>query len=292
MSIHTLPKRPTSIKSISPWRLRFSFNPEITPKDWIKDDLFMSHFLNAMSLTFPDGERFFMDAVRSFKHDIKDTDIQKDIQGFIAQEGLHGNAHESFNLFLKEQGYPTEKIISLVKYALKKVQDLCQEKEGLESIPLAFTCGLEHITAILGDLLLTNHELTNKMHDSVQPMWIWHAIEETEHKAVAYDVYATMYQNYPERTGTFLLASVVFILAIHAFQYALLAKDNKNDLQTWLVGLNRLYGINGYITSVIPMWLTYLKPGFHPWGDDYQDNTHLIGPWKNIVLDKTQDVKK
>lgn len=280
--MNTLP-RPSIIKNIRPLRLRFSFSKEKTPSAWIKDDLFMSHFLNAMSLSFPDGERFFMDSVRSFKEQIGDEQLQKDIQGFIAQEGLHGNAHENFNNMLKDQGYPVEKLITLVQTALNNLQKLCRKHKALESVPLAVTCGLEHITAVLGDLVLTNHTLTNDMHDSVKNLWIWHALEETEHKAVAYDVYSTQYQNYLERVSVFLVSSIIFILAIHAFQYVLLEKDNSNNLKTWVGGLNKLYGINGYVTSIVPMWLTYLKPGFHPWKE--QDNSHLINQWKYIITE-------
>ncbi len=279
---NTLPK-PSTKKQITPLKLRFSFSEENTKSTWIKDDPFTSHFMNAMSLTFPDGERFFMDAVRSFKNEIKDEAIQKDIQGFIYQEAFHGNAHENFNKFLKDQGYPVEKLTYLVKVLLKKIQEVCDSQKHLDTVPLAITCGLEHITAILGNLLLTNHGLTNKMDKNMQTLWLWHALEELEHKAVAYDVYSTVQQNYFERIFFFLVGTVAFLLAIHAFQFILLEKDNMNTLKTWVVGLNRLYGIGGYVSSTIPTWVTYLRPGFHPWKE--QDNSFLIGPWKNIITE-------
>ena len=46
--------------------------------------------MNALSTTFPDGERFFIDSVRNFQDQIKDPKLQKDIRAFIGQEANHG----------------------------------------------------------------------------------------------------------------------------------------------------------------------------------------------------------
>ena len=49
---------------------------------------------------------------------------------------------------------------------------------------------MEHFTATLAELVLTNEEIRDLMgDDAVRDLFVWHALEESEHKAVAFDVY-------------------------------------------------------------------------------------------------------
>src|SRR5690606_41942592 len=51
------------------------------------------------------------------------------------------------------------------------------------------TCALEHFTAMLAETILEHPEMLEGMDERVLPLWLWHAVEESEHKSVAFDVY-------------------------------------------------------------------------------------------------------
>ena len=58
---------------------------------------------------------------------------------------------------------------------------------------LAATVALEHLTAILAAALLDGRSGSLAGADPrVAELWRWHAVEETEHKSVAFDVYAVV----------------------------------------------------------------------------------------------------
>ncbi len=59
-----------------------------------------------------------------------------------------------------------------------------------EMVDLTATTALEHFTATIASQLLVNTYIQELMTDkTMSTMWYWHAIEENEHKAVAFDVY-------------------------------------------------------------------------------------------------------
>lgn len=259
-------RRPASVQVI-PRRIDFAFD-ETLPRAWYDNDIFLTHFMNALSITFPEGERMFMDAVRNVQAQVKDEQTRKDIAGFMGQEALHGRAHEAFNEFLLARGYPMDKLEAQV------AADIAGHRpDHTPSSLLALTCALEHITAIMGNLLLSHPELQQMMHEEIRQLWIWHALEETEHKAVAFDVYQELYGNYVQRVGWLLLSTIGLLASVTVFQYALLQRDGANSPGRWLKGLWRMWGRKGLLTPLLPDWLEYFKPDFHPW---QQDNSALI----------------
>ena len=75
-------------------------------RHWHGGDAFKSHFFDAMSLLFPDGERFFIDAVRAYRDQVTDPQQQAQIRGFIGQEAHHSREHQHYSEALRESGYP------------------------------------------------------------------------------------------------------------------------------------------------------------------------------------------
>lgn len=267
--------RPESV-TVKPLRLRFTFDSKV-PRYWVDDDAFLTHFLNGLSLAFPDGERFFMDAVRAARDGVKDEVLLKEIQGFIAQEALHGDAHERLNAHLTEQGYPMDELVRNVKWLLAG-----GNKWFPKSTRLAATCGLEHITALLGDLVLGGPEFPGMLHESMRTLWVWHSIEETEHKGVAFDTYEQAYGDmklhHLERVATMVVVTAILFPAVHYFQARLLAADGRaKSPGTWARGMWRLYGKGGFISRLAPGYMEYFRRDFHPW---QMENSALIAKWK------------
>ncbi|HEX4869724.1 MAG TPA: metal-dependent hydrolase [Moraxellaceae bacterium] len=260
---------------IRPQRMGFEFTPEAVPRYWFNGDPVLTHFLNALSLSFPDGEQFFVDSVRHFRDTVSDPERQKDISGFIGQEAMHSLEHKSFNAMLAAQGYGAiaDKATSIARY-------LCNEgrKRFSPRAQLAITAGLEHITAILANAILKNPELLDEMDPSVRMLWVWHAIEETEHKAVAFDLYKDIDPGYRMRARAFLTGSLGLLVFSSTWTWRFLKQDGVHRQPlTLLRGGARLARFLG---AVVPDYLDYLRPGFHPWDDD---NSELIARYKAAV---------
>ncbi|KAF0807371.1 hypothetical protein A6D6_00923 [Alcanivorax xiamenensis] len=245
---------------------------------WYGNDPVATHLLNVLSITFPDGERFFVDAVRAFRDRVDDPQRQKDISGFIGQEAMHSLEHKAFNELVAGQGYD-----ALVERALNVTQKLLAgaRKHLPPERQLAATAGLEHITAILADTILGHKDVIESMDPSVRPLWVWHAIEETEHKAVAFDLYQDVDGDYWQRQRAFLISTAYLITFTSYFTWQFLKQDGVHRQPLTLAkGLWRLFGYRGVISSTVPAWFRYLSPRFHPWDDD---NTDLVAQWRDTL---------
>ena len=274
-------KKPANTLTITPQRMDFDFAG--VPKHWFDNDPVLSHFLNALSLTFPDGERFFVDAVRAFRDTVKDPERQKEISGFIGQEAMHSLEHDTFNKMLAAQGYreQAEGGQKLARYLIKQGRERLSAKKQL-----AATAALEHITAILANRLLKDPALLESMDPSVRELWMWHAIEEIEHKAVAYDLYQDVCGDYRLRVRILLAASLALASYTSKYTWAFLKQDNLHRNPLVLArGAWRLFGFNGLLTRTVPDFLQFLRPGFHPW---QEDNSALVARWRGVLAETAE----
>src|SRR5438874_4221552 len=148
-------------------------------------DLLHSHVAASLSAVFPDGEDFFVRSVRHFRDQIDDPALKRQVAGFIGQEAMHGREHRAFNDRLAALGYPTKQVERFTKWGLELRERIAPPKANL-----AATAALEHFTATLAELVLTDEETREQFgHEAVRELFVWHALEESEHKAVAFDVY-------------------------------------------------------------------------------------------------------
>lgn len=237
---------------------------------WYKDNTWITHFLNALSTTFPDGERFFIHAVRQFESQIQDPVLREQIRAFIGQEANHGKEHEAFNQALIDQhGLPLERKLKFMKGALAWTKKTWSPRKQL-----AMTAGFEHFTAILANLLLERKDVIADVAGVYSDMFLWHAVEETEHKAVAFDVYQEVDGDYWLRVTSMAQATFFFMLVTLRMQYSLLKHDDQ--LGNWrdALGFAKFMLFKpGFLTRIIPQYLDYYRPDFHPW---QHDNRHLI----------------
>lgn len=266
------PEKPRSL-SIEPRRMDFVFDDRV-PRYWFDNDPFLTHFLNAMSLLFPEGERFFVDAVRYFRDRVEDPDRQKEISGFIGQEAMHSREHSSFNDFLARHGYPAQRLQDDLRRDLQFVREQVPRRRQL-----AITVALEHITAVMAELMLEHDDVRERVHCRVRPLWVWHAVEETEHKAVAWDLFQDVGGDYALRVKAMLRASLMLMITTTRYQYRFLARDGlAHRPDVWVRGLWRLWGPRGYLSRLAPAYLAYFRPDFHPW---QVDNADLARRWKD-----------
>ena len=249
------------------------------PKYFANGDIMMSHVLAVLSSTFPEGEKFFVRSVAAAREEISDPELLADIDGFIGQEEMHGREHQVLNDRLARHGYPTRGIDSYVR-GLYWVRERIQTKK----VNLAFTAALEHYTATLAELLLTDEQARQAIgRRGARDILTWHALEESEHKAVAFDVYKAVGGGEPMRIVVMLLTDLLFILETSIMGLVSLAKDR----EAWQHPGRLARSIAGLRHSPFLSWRAvrilaeYHRPGFHP---NDRDTRELIAQWRDALF--------
>ncbi|MGO2134980.1 MAG: metal-dependent hydrolase, partial [Marinobacter sp.] len=244
--------------SVKPRSLRFDGSEELKTL-WHSDDAFRTAFFNALSLQFPDGEQQFINAVRLYQDRVDDPKLKAEIRGFIGQEALHSREHKAYNEALKARGYDVERLDRRFRKHMEWVGKLSPSRQ------LAGTCGAEHYTAVLANAILSHPEWLEGATPVMAKLWRWHAIEETEHKSVAFDVYRECVGNERLRRIIFLFVTWNFFKYTFLNTCSLLKTDGKLwSLRTWLGGLSFLWGKPGILRRCMPDFLAYFRKGFHP----------------------------
>lgn len=240
---------------------------------WYRGDPGVTAFAYALSAVFPDGEKFFIDAVRSFRDRIDDPELQQRMRAFVGQEAQHGRIHERYNERAAEDGFAVAEIIALCKAELAELR-----KRLPPESQLAITCALEHFTAMLATQLLDNPAITDGIPSPHLEMWRWHAAEEAEHKAVAFDVYQAVDGSYLRRIAHYLVTTVSFSYGTAWSTVHLLARDGRGtDLAAYASLARFLFLEPGLLRAIAPQWFEYLRPRFHP---DDRDDSALVERWK------------
>ncbi|MEN8720563.1 MAG: metal-dependent hydrolase [Oceanococcaceae bacterium] len=283
---HTLPNTPQAVpaapaqprnaksESVMPVRrdMKFPF-PAERIHDWTGAGVHHTLFMNAMSLVIPVGERFFIDAVRHYRDQITDPELKKAATAFIGQEAMHGREHDEYNAHmiarLPDAGVFEARVKSLLDFFKDNTPP---------SMRLSGTIALEHITAIMADRYLREPFFAKNAEDSYHALWHWHALEETEHKGVAYDVWeATQGKGAPAyvvRAFGLALATSVFWAMVIPHYLQLVRKEGKLfDLKGWAQFAKFNFGKTGFLRKMALPWFDYYRPNFHPWDDD---NSHFL----------------
>jgi len=234
------------------------------PKHWLDGDAFKSRFFDAMQLLFPNGEKFFINCVRDYKDRITDPVLAQQVKDFIYQEGQHAMAHMQFNQRLREQGIAVDHVLDQQDY----VENQVFRQKFSKGFTLGMTAAGEHFTAIMCHGFF-RAGVMDKADSRVRALYAWHAIEELEHKAVAFDVMQKVAKvGYFTRIASLLFVSLMFPLHTLLITGHMLSVDGKNSLKAWLKGLWWLYGWNGLYPRILGHYFAYFKPGFHPWQHD------------------------
>lgn len=251
----------TSPLPITPRKdLDFGLDGDI-PKYWLDNDPFKTRFFDAMSVLFPEGERFFIECVRDYRDQITDPVLKEQVRNFMLQEGQHGMVHTKFNNRLRDQGIDVDMIVE----EQKRIMFGFYRKRFPKSYTLGQTAAAEHLTALMAHGFFSKGFM-DKADPRIRAMYAWHSIEEIEHKAVAYDVLTKVAKaSYFTRILSFALET--FMFPFHVFllmNYMLKVDGVKGRFRIWLKGLWWLYGWGGLYPRLMPHYLAYFLPGFHP----------------------------
>lgn len=255
----------TRAKASFPVRhLDFDFSQ--SSRYWFDGNPYMTHLMNAMSGVFPQGELMLIEALRKLRPEINDPLLQAEIGAFIGQEAIHAREHMAFNRYADEQHIDMQTLERRIKALYGLMQKLLPTMHIM-----AVGCAIEHITATLGSEVLRREDWNARMHGPVGELWLWHALEENEHKAVFIDAYAAAGGGYALRAFYMALAgSCVLLLILNNWQ-RLLRGDGQLAARPLARFLWQFAGPGGLVTArVVREFLDYFRPRFHPKDHDTQ----------------------
>jgi uncharacterized protein len=273
--------------SITPRDRRFG-RDAATPRLWHGGRLEATAIYNALSTTFPKGEAFFVESVRAFR-DEAPPKLAEEIKGFTTQEAIHSREHDAFNKRAVDAGYDLGKLE-------KRVEERLAITKGRPPIvSLAATMALEHFTAILAHQLLADPRHLEGADRETAELWRWHAVEEIEHKGVAYDTWLHATRHWPRfkrwkvKARVMLLVTRNFLVDRTAGALELMRQDGVADVRAWLLLLTYLWVRPGMFRKIAGAWFSFFLPRFHPWN---VDDRHLLRKYEENVGVASRPLKK
>jgi predicted metal-dependent hydrolase len=237
------------------------------PRWWLNEDPIATAWHNALSGTFPRGEAYFIEAVKAYREGAPPR-LAEEIRAFVKQEVNHTREHVAFNRTATEAGYDMARID-------RGVEEMMELVKGRPPIfDLAATMALEHYTAMMAHEFLANPQHFAGADPEVADMWRWHAIEEIEHKGVAYDTYLHATKGW-SRWKRWKLKSIMMLVVTRNFighrvhdTLDLLAQDGIIGAKVKWQVFAYLVWKPGILRRIFPAWVSYFLPGFHPWNVD------------------------
>ena len=231
------------------------------PRHWCGGDAFRTAFFNALSMSFPVGEQFFIDSVRHGMAALppeRQAELRSEVQGFIGQEATHRRLHGLFNAHLQKLG--------LVNDWEPRARERLRQLENADvRHALGVTAANEHFTAILAEWLLGHPQWFDGTEDRLRTLWLWHSAEEAEHKCTAFDLYQALGGNHDWRVTWMRRVTLIFLSDTLRQTLNNLRRDGTLwHWRTWTGAARFLFGREGLVRSNWGPWRAYFRRDFHP----------------------------
>jgi hypothetical protein len=285
MTATTLPT-PSDL-SITPRDRRFG-REAAAPRLWHGGRVEATAIYNALSTTFPAGEAFFVESVRAFRKGAPPK-LAEEIKAFTTQEAIHSREHDAFNKRAALAGYDLSKLEAQVEKRLA----ITRGKPPVVS--LAATMALEHFTAILAHQLLAEPRHLAGAEQEAADLWRWHAVEEIEHKGVAYDTWLhatrhwTRWKRWKVKAKVMLYVTRNFVVDRTAGSLELMRQDCVTGLKARLPQMTYLWVLPGMFRKIAGARGTFFLHGFLPWNED---DRHLLRAYEASTVDVAAPARK
>jgi hypothetical protein len=237
-------------------RIPFAFDEAIDPV-WHPKRREWSHMVNGASLAMPYLEPFLIKTVTEALKQVQDPALKANVQAFIGQEGVHYQSHRRYNEILKRT-YPE---LALVEGEMEA--DYRRFQKRSLKWRLAYTAGFETMTMGITEWLIRRRSQLFAGSDSaIASLILWHMVEETEHKNVAWDLYNHLYGDWRGRAWGLLCGTVHVALASRKGYVRMLQRDGlwynvRSRLRLWAM-------VARFLLHSSPAMLGSLMPGYHP----------------------------
>ena len=270
---------------VKPRHMSFPFK-RVENQFFFDNNSLLSTFFASLSSTFPPGEAEFIASVRLYKDQVTEPNLSEQIRGFIGQEAHHSLQHKRANEVLRDLGLDA---VALEKKLERDIAEV-HKRKGTPKFRLALTVGLEHLTANMAEHVLNNPEVLDPLEEPIRDLLYWHAVEEIEHKAVAFDVYMQCEGDRKHLRKVLRMITVLFSVRITMYMVGMLWQNrtlpNWRDIKgfwRFMIGNKQKPGL---LRSIRKPYMDYFKPDFHPWD---HANEHLITKWKHDLYRADRD---
>ena len=239
----------------------------LTERHWVRKDPYATAFFNALSAVFPHGETFMIRSLIPWVDRVP-ASLRPEVEAFIEQEAGHSREHVAMNKALIDAGYDIAPLDRKIRGFVAFFED------ASDTVKLTATMCIEHFTAIIAAELLENRDHLAGVDDDMFELWLWHAIEEVEHKGVAFDVwnYAVKdwspFRRYIWRSLFMLAVTTSFFINRTLGQIELLRQDGYGFFWSLKRVLQTGFGKGGIGRNVLRPWAGFFRPGYHPWDQD------------------------
>jgi hypothetical protein len=237
---------------------------------WNTKGIVVVHFINAFQSLFPEGERLFIDAVRDCTEKnptvvTEDPVFHDDLNHFIEQEGRHSVVHDKWTKALAAVGYQQMDTYTMLLHRFRT-----WARSHLDKMTrLSITIGAEQYTASMTRLFACDRpDLVFASAPLFQKIFLYHTMEELEHKSVCYDLYQKYHGGYLRRMlGMGFISYYIWMNVLRRHRYLLRHDgmwDRPHRREFWVFYL----GKKGLMRALLPRILEYMRPSFHPWQSD------------------------
>lgn len=241
-------------------RLLIDLKPPFAAR-WNGNDAFRSAFFNALSMSFPTGEQYFIDSVRAGLKVLPAQEqerLGREVQGFIGQEATHRRIHALFNGHLQAMGFDN----GIERRAVQRIQANANRDVRVH---VAATAATEHFTALFANWILQHPQALHGSEDRLRTLWLWHSAEESEHRSTAFDVYRALDGSQEWRVRVFRYVSFIFLKDVALQTINNLWHDGSLfKWGTWVSAARLLFAKDGMLRGNYHHWKAYMAPDFHP----------------------------
>lgn len=246
-----------------------------TPLHWLPGHPYASHVVTALNLLLPEGERWFVRTFNEALPLVADERLAATMRGFIGQEAVHAESHDKVLwTFIDAHGIDPRPYQLQMDWVFRRIlgpsrsgSARAQRKHLVERLWLI--AAIEHYTAELGDFALNCAWASSGGDPEMVDLFCWHAAEEVEHRAVAYDVANYFGNSYLTRARTMVLvlSAMIWLLFRGAKD---ITRQDPAIKRLGFIGRRREYN-RAVRANLLPSmvglaWSTlkYFRPGFHP----------------------------
>lgn len=252
-----------------------AFETADKPMSWIPGHPVASHVVNLLNILLPAGERWFIETFNEALPLIKDPKLADDVRGFIGQEAMHAEAHDTvMNDYLVNSGMNVTPLLDQVEFVFEEILAPAKTTDPRRKMNnlierLWFIAAVEHYTAVLGDFVLN----CTWDHYDADPVMVdlfrWHGAEEVEHRSVAHEVAMYFRNSYFDRIRAMSVVAVLMYVFFQRGMRFLVKSDPQLKLGWWKSQRLRMRDsklglLPKYRNLLLTQTLVYFKPNYSP----------------------------